>query len=192
MTGDSGEHGVTERGAAARQWLQPVAALNRFAGLSVMLPEVTDARTQIRERWAVPIEGYRLLVDTDVQCELSEWLPECAVPNTPRWLTGVVNLRGTLVPVFDLRQLFPGDGGRGRTRKLLFIVGSGESAAAMVVEGLPYRQRLDGEVPEAEVPELPAALAAKVSAAYRRNGVWWLDCDLPGLLRELGTQAAGA
>ncbi len=36
------------------------------------------------------------------------------IPNTPAYLKGVMNLRGTIVPVVDLRAKF-GDGGRPST-----------------------------------------------------------------------------
>lgn len=195
MMDDGGTQRVADRGLSARQWLKPVAALNRNNDLAahLVLPEPTEIKAPVQERWAVPLGNYRLLVNVSVDCELSEWLPLCAVPNTPAWIIGAVNLRGTLVPVFDLHPLSPTlfaeQGNTRRTKRLLFIVGTGERAAAMTVEGLPYRQRMDDEIQETRVPDLPEALAAKVSAAYRRSDVWWLDCDLSGLLRELGEQA---
>jgi hypothetical protein len=91
--------------------------------------------------------------------------------------------------VFDLRSLFaeahawPPRGG-----KLLFIVGTGEDAGALIAEGLPYRQRLQDESPDQPPGNLPAVLSQRLSAAYERNGTWWLDCDLSALLRDLGTR----
>lgn len=195
MMHDSEPGKRTMRESSVRRWMKPVAALNRHAELNahLFLPQATESWTPVQERWAVPMGNYRLLVDVSAECELSEWLPLCAVPNTPAWVLGAVNLRGTLVPVFDLHTLSPSlftvQTSARRAKKLLFIVGTGESAAAIAVEGLPYRQRLEGEEPETRVPDLPDELAAKVSVAYRRSEVWWLDCDLPGLLRELGAQA---
>jgi twitching motility protein PilI len=170
--------------------LPPVTALNRFSGLSAgELPVVVDEPRRAAERWAVPVGRYRLLVEPAIECELSEWVTIWPVPNTPRWISGVINLRGTLVPVFDLRPLFPAHvDWPPRNRKLLFVVGSGDNAGAIVTDGLPYRQRLD-DAPADPVPdELPGAIAAWVSAAYGQGDVCWLDCDLPGLLQELGTR----
>ena len=38
--------------------------------------------------------------------EIRGWAPVTAVPNAPDWLSGVMNLRGTVVPVVDLRRRF--------------------------------------------------------------------------------------
>ncbi|HEX5514819.1 MAG TPA: chemotaxis protein CheW [Gammaproteobacteria bacterium] len=170
---------------------RPVAALSRFPGLAPEeLPVAPVEHKPETERWAVPLGPYRLLVEPEVGCELSEWAPVWPVPNTPRWISGVMNLRGTLVPVFDLRPLFKAQANwSARNKKLLFVVGAGESAGAVIAEGLPYRQRLnDAEAPDAVPEDLPEPLALRVSAAYRQKDVLWLDCDLPGLLQDLGTR----
>lgn len=171
--------------------LRPVAALSRFPGLAPEeLPVAPVEQEPEAERWAVPIGPYRLLVEPEVGCELSEWAPVWPVPNTPRWISGVINLRGTLVPVFDLRPLFTAQTDwPPRNKKLLFIVGAGDNAGAIIAEGLPYRQRLnDGEALDTVPDALPEPLALRVSAAYRQKDVLWLDCDLPGLLQDLGTR----
>ncbi len=38
--------------------------------------------------------------------EIRVWTPVTAIPNTPEYLKGVINLRGTIVPIVDLRQRF--------------------------------------------------------------------------------------
>jgi purine-binding chemotaxis protein CheW len=38
--------------------------------------------------------------------EIKEWDMVTALPNTPSYVKGVINLRGTIVPIIDLRQRF--------------------------------------------------------------------------------------
>ena len=38
--------------------------------------------------------------------EIKGWEPVTAIPNTPEYIRGVTNLRGTVVPVVDLRRRF--------------------------------------------------------------------------------------
>jgi len=38
--------------------------------------------------------------------EIRSWEPVTGIPNTPDYVLGVVNLRGTIVPVIDLRRRF--------------------------------------------------------------------------------------
>ncbi|MFC6669816.1 chemotaxis protein CheW [Marinobacterium aestuariivivens] len=38
--------------------------------------------------------------------EIRGWMPVTRLPNTPDYLKGVLNLRGAIIPVIDLRQRF--------------------------------------------------------------------------------------
>ncbi len=38
--------------------------------------------------------------------ELKGWIPTTSLPNSPDYMRGVINLRGVIVPVFDLRTRF--------------------------------------------------------------------------------------
>ena len=50
-----------------------------------------------KEEYALPI--------LKVQ-EIKSWTPVTEVPCTPEYMLGVLNLRGAIVPIFDLRQRF--------------------------------------------------------------------------------------
>jgi purine-binding chemotaxis protein CheW len=52
------------------------------------------------EEYAIPIERVR---------EVTEYLPVTRVPSVPATIRGVLNLRGTAVPVIDLSLKFGGD-----------------------------------------------------------------------------------
>jgi purine-binding chemotaxis protein CheW len=38
--------------------------------------------------------------------EIRGWTPVTTIPNTPAYMRGVLNLRGTIVPILDMRQRF--------------------------------------------------------------------------------------
>lgn len=38
--------------------------------------------------------------------EIKGWAPTTKIPNTPQYIQGVMNLRGAIVPIIDLRQRF--------------------------------------------------------------------------------------
>jgi len=38
--------------------------------------------------------------------EIKGWIPTTSLPNSPDYMRGVINLRGVIVPVFDLRTRF--------------------------------------------------------------------------------------
>lgn len=45
-------------------------------------------------------------VDIMAVREIKVWTDTTPLPNTPRFVRGVINLRGVIVPVFDLRERF--------------------------------------------------------------------------------------
>lgn len=65
-----------------------------------------------REEYGVDIMAVR---------EIKVWSESTALPNTPRYVRGVINLRGVIVPIFDLRARF-GQGLTETTKKHVVII----------------------------------------------------------------------
>lgn len=57
------------------------------------------------------IDKEEFAVDITTVREVKGWTQTTRLPNKPEYLRGVLNLRGTIIPIFDLRARF----GRGRT-----------------------------------------------------------------------------
>ncbi len=47
-------------------------------------------------------------VDIMAVREIKGWIPATRLPNAPHYVRGVINLRGLMVPIFDLRARFGG------------------------------------------------------------------------------------
>ena len=66
----------------------------------------TDQGTLYNEtRYGFRIGHIGLLMDPDVKSELVNRIPIAAMPNVAPFLLGLMNVRGNLVPVFDLNRL---------------------------------------------------------------------------------------
>lgn len=52
------------------------------------------------------MDGEEYGVDILAVQEIRGWESATPVPNSPKYLKGVINLRGTIVPIMDLRQRF--------------------------------------------------------------------------------------
>lgn len=115
----------------------------------------------------------RFFVPFDGASELSEMVPVFRLPNVPSWFRGLANLRGNLVPVFDVAAMIGFRGETGRDRMLL-VLGHGPMAAGMVVNELPTRIRLESAT-EVERPELPGVLQDCVPRAYLHGEEVWLE-----------------
>ncbi len=54
--------------------------------------------------------------------EIRSWEPVTTIPNTPDYVLGVVNLRGTIVPVMDLRRRFQLEQAEFHTTTVIIVV----------------------------------------------------------------------
>jgi chemotaxis signal transduction protein len=76
--------------------------------------------------------GRRYAVNVDYVDEISEMLPEYPIPQSPRFLRGVVNIHGKLATVFDL-SMYVGTGPVKKGCNLLLLK-MPETSLAIVVE----------------------------------------------------------
>ncbi len=54
--------------------------------------------------------------------EIKGWIPTTSLPNSPEYMRGVINLRGVIVPVFDLRTRFHrGETEPGKTHVVIIV-----------------------------------------------------------------------
>ncbi|MFZ1546304.1 MAG: chemotaxis protein CheW [Candidatus Nitrotoga sp.] len=93
--------------------LMPSVALHpaRTAGalMTIGLNRRYGAALTTAQEWiGFEVQNIKFLVPHAQVNEISEILPAFRLPNTGRWLLGLVNLHGNLVPVFDLASLVGG------------------------------------------------------------------------------------
>jgi twitching motility protein PilI len=129
---------------------------------------------QEETRYGFKIAGVGFLVGRRTLCEVIPTPSAARIPHTADWLSGVCNLRGSLVPVFDLRPLLrlaP----RTSSDAVAIVLDRGEHAAAVLVDGQP--RALTGLNALAQLPPLPEALADHVSVGFVAQGSTWLELD---------------
>ncbi|WP_395787794.1 chemotaxis protein CheW [Aquimonas sp.] len=115
--------------------------------------------------------------------ELLTLPPPTAVPGAQGWLLGISNVRGTLLPVVDLKQFL--DGERTvvhETTRALVIKQPGGNVAILIDELFGQRQFVDSQrvFPE-ESPE--GRYRAFVTDAYQLGDTVWRVFDMARLVR---------
>jgi len=98
------------------------------------------------------------------------------IPNTKQWMHGLVNLRGNLIPVYDLPMLL-GLSDDAMKHHNLLIIDKGHESAGILTEGLPQVCDMNGWAKLSHVPKLPVGLTECVSDAYSKDNVIWLRFD---------------
>jgi purine-binding chemotaxis protein CheW len=107
--------------------------------------------------------------------EIVQPLPVTAVPRAPEWMDGVVNLRGEVVPVLDVRRRLGLPQRLPSRRTKLLIVHVGGRVVALVVDAVSEVVR----IPRSEIDPPPAMDAGGVRLFL-------------GVCGARGTQAAAA
>lgn len=124
-----------------------------------------------------------LLPNQDIS-EVLESINSCRLPNTSAVLYGMANLRGKIVPLFDLHRLLGIEPAR---QRMFLVVGDGGDAAGVLLDRLPRRVVIAPTDKLPMIPPLPPALRPFARAAYDVEGVW-LDWDLAGFFASLQGQ----
>jgi twitching motility protein PilI len=165
------------------EWLTPGDALNRFAppeGVSF----VTSEKRPERVRYGFRIGDLGLLINPDTGSEALPMLPIFSIPNTAPWLTGMINLRGNLVPIFDLAVLFDMPRSAG-SQTFVIVLDKGVNGVGMIIDALP--RALIGMQRMNNVPPLPRMLEKYVGASYDTDFGMWLEFDHKDFFQSLAS-----
>lgn len=99
-------------------------------------PEVQDVQTRSLQLIAFSIGEQVYGVEITTVREIRAWNGATPLPNTRQFVRGVINLRGTIVPIYDLRARF-GDGQTTPTKTHVVVVMSvGEKWVGILVDAV--------------------------------------------------------
>lgn len=170
------------------QLMGPVAALSRGLHRTRVsngrIRPVESELTILRRGFSMGGRGF--VVEANLLLEVLDAPGVFPLPNGPRSCRGLINLRGSLVPVFDIRRAMGGEGG---SYRWVMVMDKGEQAAAFVIDRLPIQikltesNRLDG------LPDVDELAAEAVSAAYRVDEELYFMMDHKKLLERLTQQS---
>lgn len=68
--------------------------------------------------------------------EIRGWTPESRLPNLPDYVRGVINLRGIIIPIFDLRARFGGGATQVTRRHVVVVIQIGERTRGILVDAI--------------------------------------------------------
>lgn len=178
-------------GHSEEGWLTPSDALNRPFTRPL---EDTSHHGQhdhtIMRRLGFKVGNIGLLIKENIVSELSENRAQiCRIPNTASWLAGLINLRGNLIPVFDINALADIER-KAKNKAMLLILGTGETAGALMIDDLPLHIRLAPEDKLDMLPSLPDSIRPYATTAYERDSQIWFNFDHVGFFQSLSSRVA--
>ncbi len=133
-------------------------------------------------RYAYRIAGCGFLLGEGVLSEVVIAPTLAPVPRSPEWLLGLTNVRGTVVPVFDLwrfvRTQLPE-----RTTNTVLVLDMGTAAVGLLIDELPKLVPLDSQ-PAHTLPSAPA-LQPFLGRGLQALGREWWEFDHKKFLARL-------
>lgn len=175
----------------ARSLRDTIEALRRSVSAVIDGSAVAQSAPEIDEnrRHGFRVGRTPLLHELARDVELTELMPAYSLPNTAHWCLGLINLRGRLIPVYDLKPLLEG-ALPDTARPKLLISGSGDLAAGLVIDDTPAPVIVEPGrlVPDAD-RAVPAVLRGATRGVYRMAGEAWIDPDYDALFSDLAARA---
>lgn len=104
-----------------------------------------DERADARQYLTFRLAGEEYAVGILTVQEIRGWSPVSAVPHTPRWMLGVINLRGAVVPIVDLRLKFELERADYDEKTVVIILIVGARIVGVVVDAVSEVITLGGD-----------------------------------------------
>jgi chemotaxis signal transduction protein len=145
------------------------------------------AKSETRRR-GLTIGNLKLLVSHDSGGELIEEVRLHALPRTARWCRGLINLRGHLIPAFDLHECF-GLKPTAACPQWWLALGRGDEAVAFSIDALPVMLQAV-EVSTVQAAVVPEPLRPYLGKGYRIDGELWLEFLHQSYFRAIAQQVA--
>lgn len=176
-------HGLAEQ---RYDLFKPSVALARFNTFKNIVSDIKQ-NARARLRYGYRIAGVGLLISEGIVSEVMDMVSVYPLPHTPSWLNGIINLRGNLLPVFDLKLILdiPGET---KEKQRILIIDKNDKALGILIDGFP--QNLDALDLLERLPPLPSIIKPFVQRAFDKNGTMWLEFDHQGFFESLIAQIA--
>lgn len=136
-----------------------------------------------RELIAFRIGGQEFCVDIMSVREIRGWTPATPLPRSPGYMKGVINLRGTVLPIVDLGARFGLKTSEPTARHVIMVANIGGRTVGLLVEGVSdILQLTDGAIqatPDVASDDVKTFVKGIFSVDGRMISLIELDMILP-------------
>jgi purine-binding chemotaxis protein CheW len=99
-------------------------------------PTADSQHSGVRQFISFTIGEEEYGVDIMVIREIKGWTATTELPNTPSYMRGVINLRGAIIPIFDLRARFSGGATEASARHVIIVVAVADRVIGILVDAV--------------------------------------------------------
>lgn len=94
--------------------------------------------------------------------EIRGWTETTRIPNSPDYMRGVINLRGLVIPIFDLRARFSQGHTQANEKNVVIVIAVGNRTVGILVDGVSDILTVDKN----EVKPSPSSSETGIDDAY--------------------------
>jgi len=128
------------------------------------------------------IGHYHFMVKASCFCEVFVETAIAPVPNAPESLAGLCNIRGVLIPVYQIHSALKLQLPK---KPIIFVIGKGEAAIGILIDSLPVSLSLSVHQHETLVKQDNKLLQQLIEERYFANSNHWLLLKGAELGRQL-------
>jgi len=119
-------------------------------------------------------------------------LPEITrIPGMPGFIEGVINLRGRIIPVIDLRGRFGLDQKERTEKNRIVVADAGGQTVGLVVDGVSEVLQISGDQIDAIPPSMASIDSEYLSGVAKIDKLLVILLDLAKLLNDLEKTVSG-
>jgi len=165
-------------------------ALHGLAQKSLASAQPLPAQTDVTPQWngvGFSLLGIDFVMPMSDLAEMLEVPVFTKLPGVQTWVKGIANVRGRLLPVYDMPAYFGGSIMSHRKQQRLLVIDKEKFYAGLWVDSVygmqyfPMTSRVD-HIP-ASVPDV---LQACIRDAFLIEGHYWLVFDMAGMIKHQG------
>ena len=151
----------------------------------ILFQEPEDGGPKVR--YGYRTGSMRFLVPEGTVSELLHNTKIYHLPNAPRWLVGLINLHGNVVPVVDIASYVGEDISHIKKSNVLAI-GKSETAIGVLIDGMPEAIKENEVI--TSLSAVPERLEGYITAGMYSDGYNWFEFEVYKLFKKLAAKDA--
>lgn len=163
-------------------------ALVELARLSQQHARELPAQVNASPRWSgigFLLLNHRFVVSLGQIAEMLEIPPSTRLPGVQPWVLGLANVRGRLLPLFDMPQMLGGKATGQRKQHRVLVIDTNNYYSGLIVDQAFGMQHFTSERYSEEASGVPEVVQSLVQGAYTDAvGNTWAVMNIPSLLQD--------
>lgn len=135
-------------------------------------------------RLVFEVAGHRLLYDRQTPMEYFEAQALFRIPTSHPLFRGLVNRRGTLVPVYDVGVMLGAEASLSNRARVL-VLGAGDDAVGVILDSTPHRESISISQKVPPPVQLVQVFGRHINDCFEAGSGYLVEVDLNGFLDEL-------